>query len=101
MIEDGLYDEVEGLYKAGLLRESTTAAQAIGYKEIVSAIKGEVTLTEAKEAIKLATRRYAKRQLTWFRHTDSFRIMMDNEKGELRSGEEVLSEISEIIKYNF
>lgn len=65
-IELGLVDEVKGLLEAGF-REGITAPQAIGYKEIVSYLDGICTLDEAVDAIKLATRRYAKRQRTWFR----------------------------------
>ena len=66
MIEAGLVQEVQGLLDAGL-REGVTAPQAIGYKEIVAAIDGKISLDEARDRIKLATRRYAKRQRTWFR----------------------------------
>ena len=48
-------------------REGVTAPQAIGYKEIVAALEGRCTLDEAIASIKQATRRYAKRQRTWFR----------------------------------
>lgn len=67
MVETGLINEVEELLNAGL-RTAVTAREAIGYKEIVDALEGRCTLTEAVEAIKLATRRYAKRQRTWFRN---------------------------------
>lgn len=66
MVRDGLIDEVQGLLEKGL-REGITAPQAIGYKEIVSALDGEISLEEAIEQIKVATHRYAKRQRTWFR----------------------------------
>ncbi len=66
MIDAGLAAEVAGLLSAGY-REALTAAQAIGYKELVPVLEGECTLAEAAAAIKQATRRYAKRQLTWFR----------------------------------
>ena len=66
MVEDGLVAEVTTLLQEGF-REGLTAGQAIGYKEIVAALDGQCTLTEAIDAIKLATRRYAKRQRTWFR----------------------------------
>ena len=66
MIEEGLVQEVERLLSAGF-REGITAPQAIGYKEIVSALDGVISLDEAIEQIKTATRRYAKRQRTWFR----------------------------------
>ena len=67
MVEAGLVNEVEDLLNAGL-RTAVTAREAIGYKEIVDALEGRCTLDEAIEAIKLATRRYAKRQRTWFRN---------------------------------
>lgn len=66
MVEEGLVDEVTALLQEGF-REGLTAGQAIGYKEIVAALDGQCTLAEAIDAIKLATRRYAKRQRTWFR----------------------------------
>jgi len=66
MISAGLVEEVRRLLDAGF-REALTAAQAIGYKELVPVIEKERELAEAIEGIKRATRRYAKRQLTWFR----------------------------------
>ncbi len=65
MIENGLVNEVESLLDRGF-RDGITAPQAIGYKEIVQAIDGKCTLDEAIEQIKIATRRYAKRQRSWF-----------------------------------
>jgi tRNA dimethylallyltransferase len=64
MISDGLIDEVKELLK---LNPSHTPMQAIGYKEIASYLLGHNTLEEAVIAIKQASRRYAKRQLSWFR----------------------------------
>lgn len=66
MMEQGLFDEVKRLYEAGLLSEGSTAYDAIGYKEMLACVRGEESLTSAAEKIKLATRHYAKRQLTWF-----------------------------------
>ena len=66
MIECGLVSEVKRLLDEGF-REGITAPQAIGYKEVVSALDGDISLDEAIEQIKTATRRYAKRQRTWFR----------------------------------
>lgn len=66
MVEEGLVDEVRGLLARGF-REAITAPQAIGYKEVVAALDGECTMAEAVDRIKLATRRYAKRQRTWLR----------------------------------
>jgi len=66
MMAAGLLEEVERLLAEGL-REALTAAQAIGYKELVQALDGDISLDEAVESIKRSSRRYAKRQLTWFR----------------------------------
>lgn len=66
MIEAGLIDEVESLQAQGF-EEALTAPQAIGYKEIIAAKRGEVSLDRAIQMIKTATRRYAKRQRSWFR----------------------------------
>jgi tRNA dimethylallyltransferase len=66
MIENGLLGEVESLLEAGL-RAALTASQAIGYKEFVPVIEGKAELEDAVAAVKQASRRYAKRQLTWFR----------------------------------
>ena len=91
MMEEGLFDEVLSLYKSDLLKDGTTAAQAIGYKEIISHVRGEITLSRAIDEIKLASRRYAKRQLTWFRREDAFRLFVDTERG-MRSFDDVLSD---------
>jgi len=66
MIEAGLLREVEQLLDAGF-REALTATQAIGYKELVPVIETGSDLQKAVALIKQATRRYAKRQMTWFR----------------------------------
>ena len=66
MMEQGLLEEVQHLLKLGVPK-TATAMQAIGYKELVSYLEGEISLLEAVETIKRESRRYAKRQLTWFR----------------------------------
>lgn len=67
MIEAGLVEETKRLRDAGLFEKSPTAAAAIGYKELLTYLNGEAPLTAALEDLKTATRRYAKRQLTYFR----------------------------------
>lgn len=79
MIECGLVCEVERLLDEGF-RKGITAPQAIGYKEIVSALDGDISLDAAIEQIKTATRRYAKRQRTWFRK-DSRIAWIDADSG--------------------
>jgi tRNA dimethylallyltransferase len=66
MLAAGLLAEVRDLLAAGY-RDALTAAQAIGYKELVPVLEHKTTLTAATDEIRTATRRYAKRQLTWFR----------------------------------
>ncbi len=66
MVRQGLPGEVKRLLDGGL-SETCTAMQAIGYKEMAAALAGRRTVAEAAEAIKLGTRQYAKRQMTWFR----------------------------------
>ncbi len=68
MAEAGLVDEVRALLASGV-PESATAMQAIGYKEIVRALKGEISLEEGLDLIRRESRRYAKRQLTWFKRS--------------------------------
>lgn len=75
MITRGLLSEVESLLAAGY-RGAVTAGQAIGYKELVPVIEAGADLSQAVETIKQASRRYAKRQLTWFR-ADSRIIWLD------------------------
>jgi tRNA dimethylallyltransferase len=65
MIENGLVDEVKRLINK--YKELPTAIQGLGYKEVVSYLNNEITYDEMIEKIKLETRHYAKRQLTWFR----------------------------------
>lgn len=66
MMAAGLAEEVEALVKGGL-SPGDTAMQAIGYKELAACLNGECTLEDAVAAVKQNSRRYAKRQLTWFR----------------------------------
>jgi len=79
MLEQGLVEEVRQLLEGGLSPNST-AMQAIGYKEMVQAIVGEVSLETAVETIKQESRRYAKRQLSWTRRDSDFHwILWDRE----------------------
>lgn len=66
MVEEGLLDEVRALLRSGLPR-TVTAMQAIGYKEFLGVLDGTAAEAEAIEEVKLRSRQYAKRQLTWLR----------------------------------
>lgn len=68
MIEQGLLQETSDLLGSGALDEGPVAAQALGYKEMRAYLEGECTLEEATARLQQATRRYAKRQYTWFRN---------------------------------
>ncbi len=79
MAADGLFREVQRLLDSGLPSDAT-AMQAIGYKEAVLALKGELTRDEALDLIRQGSRRYAKRQITWFgRWEGAHRILWDAE----------------------
>ncbi len=80
MMEAGLETEVRKLLSSGISSD-TTAMQAIGYKELVSYFEGKCTMDAAVENIKQASRRYAKRQMTWFRRNKSINwIAVDKTK---------------------
>ena len=66
MVEEGLLREVQQLLASGLPRDAT-ALQAIGYKEFLGVAEGSITAEEAIAEVKLRSRQYAKRQLTWLR----------------------------------
>lgn len=66
MIENGLVNEVDSLLRSGV-NSSMVSMQGLGYKEIADYLNGNISLNEAVEKIKLETRHFAKRQLTWFR----------------------------------
>lgn len=69
MLENGLLDEVKNLLEMGISRDATSM-QAIGYKELVEYFEGRCTLDAAIDKIKQESRRYAKRQLTWFKRNN-------------------------------
>ena len=66
MLQQGLVEEIKDILGSGV-PASATALQAIGYKEFVDALAGRMTIAEAADQVRQSSRRYAKRQLTWFR----------------------------------
>lgn len=78
MIEQGLIEEVQ--YLLHNYKDFPTAMQGLGYKEVVEYLENKTTKEEMIEKIKVETRRYAKRQLTWFRKNKEV-IWLDGEKG--------------------
>lgn len=89
MLAEGLTEEVKRLLEMGCTPDSQSM-QGIGYKETVEYISGKISLEECAELIKMNTRRYAKRQLTWFRRDE--RIVL------LKPGESIIEKISEKFK---
>jgi tRNA dimethylallyltransferase len=72
MIENGWLAEVRGLLDAGIA-ENAKIFDFIGYREMLGVMRGELTTEKARAAIQVATRHYAKRQMTWFRRDNSIR----------------------------
>lgn len=97
---------VDLMFEQGLLNEARdfinnkgTAVQAIGYKELTPYINGEIDLETAKENIKRETRRYAKRQLTWFRkEQNAHRFNVDEYDDKEKLVKKVYNEIIEFLK---
>ncbi len=77
MLEKGLLEEIQGLLDRGTPRECT-AMQAIGYKEFLPVLDGTMPLETAAEQVKQGSRRYAKRQLTWFRRNPNIHWILQN-----------------------
>ena len=98
MLAEGLLDEVRTLYAEGIFERSSTAAGAIGYKELLGFIRGEATLAEATDTLKTATRRYAKRQCTWFGAKDYIeRIEIDGVPDE-KTLEKILEKTKKVFQ---
>ena len=85
MMADGLEEEVRALLASGV-PPAATAMQAIGYKEFAAALRGEETMDQAVDQVKLRSRQYAKRQLTWFRRTPDIRWVTWEKDPDLSRG---------------
>ena len=93
MLAEGLLEETKQLKDEGVFEVNLTAAQAIGYKELLGYLDGSETLTEATENLKTATRRYAKRQLTWFTAKPYVKWVEMEKEDALRSLDDICDEI--------
>ena len=93
MVSDGLFDEVKGLLDSGL-SPACTSMQAIGYKEPAAYFRGEMSRDEAIELIKLSSRRYAKRQLTWLRREEGVRWLRWENAPDIRAARQIATEFS-------
>ena len=93
MLEQGLVEEIRRLLADGI-PEKTTAMQAIGYKEFVDALDGRCTIEEAADQVRQSSRRYAKRQLTWFRRNKAIHWLI-RDTGD--TGREILENARRIV----
>ena len=94
MLEAGLLQEIRSLLQSGV-PDTATAMQAIGYKEFVSALEGHGTVEAAADSVRQSSRRYAKRQLTWFRRNPAVRWLIREDE---TSGEEIFRSARQIIQ---
>jgi tRNA dimethylallyltransferase len=100
MIRSGLFEEVKTLLDSGI-PAGATAMQAIGYKEAVDVVYGRISAEEAADRIRQASRRYAKRQITWFaRRQDAVRLFHDSPGGTEKLTEEAVRLAKESIHDN-
>ncbi len=91
MVENGLLEEAKDFYN---IESDKTACQAIGYKELAPYFNGEKTLDECLESLKIETRHYAKRQLTWFRKNENINWIYPD---DYENHEDMLNGVFEII----
>ena len=94
MVAAGLEDEVRRLLTSGI-SPKCTAMQAIGYKEFTQALSGEMTWQEAADVVKLRSRQYAKRQLTWFGRNPNTRWVRWDDPPEFEQGRRASTEYME------
>ncbi|NLX61339.1 MAG: tRNA (adenosine(37)-N6)-dimethylallyltransferase MiaA [Tissierellia bacterium] len=100
MINDGLIDEVKRLISMGY-NKNLPSMKAIGYKEIISYLEGELELNEAINILKRNTRRFAKRQLTWFKMDDRIKWININDFKDVDDiGNYIFNYASKIIAKN-
>jgi tRNA dimethylallyltransferase len=95
MMETGLLEEVKSLQAQGYGRD-LVSMQGIGYKEIYAYLDGECTLDKAIEQIKLDTRHFAKRQVTWFKREKD--VMWINKDNFGYNGDKILDHLLSIVK---
>ena len=93
MLEMGLVEEIRCLLDSGI-PATATAMQAIGYKEFVNALAGQGTVAEAADQVRQSSRRYAKRQLTWFRRNPAMHWLT---RGNDETFDEILQKARQVL----
>ena len=97
MLENGLLDEVKKLLEMGYTKDMISM-QGIGYKEMIKYLDGEYTYDEAVEIIKRDSRRYAKRQITWFkRYQDAKWFDLDEYQNKEKLEEDIINHIEKLL----
>ena len=94
MLEMGLLDEIRSILASGI-PEKATALQAIGYKEFVDAMAGRSTIESAVAQVQQSSRRYAKRQLTWFRRNEKMHWLI---RKDTQNADEILLLARQVIR---
>ncbi len=94
MLEMGLIQEIKDLLSSGI-SEKATAMQAIGYKEFVDAMAGRCSIESAVQQVQQSSRRYAKRQLTWFRRNEKMNWIIRRPE---TSAEEIMENARQILR---
>ncbi len=88
MLENGILEEAKKCYNKG----NKTSAQAIGHKELIPFLNGETSLIEATEHLKMQTRRYAKRQITWFSKNEDINwVYMDDGSDQVQKAIDIIN----------
>ena len=96
MMQKGLLSEVWTLFKMGLSKDHTSM-QALGYKELMWYLEGKCTLCEAISILKRDSRRYAKRQITWFGRNSEANVI---NLSEFSDADDILKRVSDILEQN-
>ena len=96
MLQQGLVEEIQTLIQDGIPAKCT-AMQAIGYKEFLDALDGKYSVAEAAAQVQQSSRRYAKRQLTWFRRNPKMHWIL---RSSQQSTEEIIQQARQILSEN-
>ena len=97
MLEAGIVEELRALMSDDAFMNNATAVQAIGYKELFPYMRGEASLESCIEELKRATRRYAKRQLTWFSRREYMHRLVCDADAEMKSPDRLVTEYLDMI----
>ena len=92
MLSDGLLEEARSLYERGMLKGGYTSYGAIGYKELIPYFDGTDTYENCVERLKISTRQYAKRQITWFSRKKNYHTVYVDKVSAIEEAKKILGE---------